>query len=35
MHIAGGMERQGVDVQPMHLAQLLDERLNGLAEGEP
>ena len=25
MHLAGGMQRQGVDVRPMHLAQLLDK----------
>ena len=25
MHIAGGMERQKVDVRPMHIAELLDE----------
>ena len=25
MHVAGGMEKQGVKVRPMHLAQLLDE----------
>ena len=27
MHIAGGMERQKVDVRPMHIAELLDECL--------
>jgi L-lactate dehydrogenase complex protein LldE len=29
MHISGGMDKQGVGVKPMHLAQLLDERMNG------
>ena len=27
MQIAGGMQRQGVDIRPLHLAQLLDERM--------
>jgi L-lactate dehydrogenase complex protein LldE len=29
MQVAGGMEKQGVNVRPMHLAQLLDESLIG------
>ena len=30
MQMAGGMQRQGVDVRPLHLAQLLDERMDTL-----
>ena len=27
MHIGGGMERQGMAVRPLHLAQLIDENM--------
>jgi L-lactate dehydrogenase complex protein LldE len=27
MHLAGGMDKQGMDVRPMHLAEILDEAL--------
>ena len=27
MHIGGGMERQGMPVRPLHLAQLIDENM--------
>ena len=28
MHIAGGLDKQGIEVEAMHLAQLLDERIH-------
>ena len=28
MQIGGGLEKQGVDVRPVHLARLIDERLS-------
>ena len=29
MHLAGGIEKQGVAVSPVHLAQLMDEAIQG------